>query len=167
MTEYRPSVYASFTLPFLTLAQFGQSALPQERITMLTLNTPLKKSAKSTPVMQFIQPTSLLRFTLLFLMLATPVLLSLLPNQGEANYFLSAKVGDHSYGLPAYCQSITATLTQCTPIGTLPLSNETSSGFVKGTATAFQGSRERLECHAEPNALFECRNSLTQVLSME
>jgi hypothetical protein len=132
---------------------------------MLALNTPLKRLANPTHALPYIQPASLLRFTLLFVMVATPLLLSLLPSQGEANYFLSAQVGDHSYGLPAYCESVTPTLTKCTPIGTLPVSSEDSEalrGLVKAIAKSFQGSRERLECRGQLNT-FYCGSSLTQL----
>jgi hypothetical protein len=132
---------------------------------MLALNTPLKRLANPTHALPFIQPARLIRFTLLFLMLVTPVLLSLVPSQGEANYFLSAQIGDHSYGLPTYCQSVTATLTQCTPIGTLPLSSETSSLPVKGLATPFHGSSENLECSGGLTT-FYCGRSLTQLSSV-
>jgi hypothetical protein len=127
---------------------------------MIALNPPLKKSANPTHALPFIQPASLLRFTLFFLMVATPVLLSLLPSQGEANYFLSAQIGDHSYGLPAYCESVTPTLTQCTPIGTLPLSDETSSLPIKGLATSFHGSSKSLECNVHLSTPFYCVSSL-------
>lgn len=131
---------------------------------MLALNTPLKKSANPTYTLPVIQPARLLRFTLLFVMVATPVLLSQLPHQGEANYFLSARVGDHSYSLPAYCQSVTPTLTQCTPIGTLPLSSESSSLPVKGLATSLHGSSESLECSGGLTR-FYCGSSLSQLSS--
>jgi hypothetical protein len=122
---------------------------------MVAPHPTLKKSANPRHALPFIQPASLLRFALLFVMVATPVLLSLLPSQGEANYFLSVQMGDHSYGLPAYCESVSATLSHCTPIGTLPLSSEASS-LVSVTATALQGVGERLECAAKPNAPFYC-----------
>lgn len=129
---------------------------------MIALNTPLKKSAHPTPVIRLSQSASLLRFTLLFIMLATPWLLSFLPSKAEANYFLSAQVGEHSYGLPAYCESVTPTLTTCTPVGSLPLSSEASS-LVKVTVTAFQGYRERLECQVGLKGTFYCGDSLTQL----
>jgi hypothetical protein len=132
---------------------------------MIALNTPLKKSANPTHALPFIQPASLLRFTLLFVMMLTPLLLSVLPSGTEANYFLSAQVGEHSYGLPAYCETMTPTLTQCTSIGTLPVSSEASSLSVKGTATALQGLGERLECRGELNT-FYCGRSLSQLASV-
>jgi hypothetical protein len=137
------------------------TARPRRKGSVARLLNPLKKSANPTPVIRLSQSVSLLRFTLLFV-LATSWLLSLLPSKAEANYFLSAQVGEHSYGLPAYCESVTPTLTTCTPVGTLPLSSEVSS-LVKVTVTAFQGSRERLECQVGLKGTFYCGNSLTQL----
>jgi hypothetical protein len=124
---------------------------------MLALNSPLKKSANSARIIPSLRPASLL----LFLMLATPVVLSLLPSQGTANYLLSVQVGEHSYGLPASCENVTATLTHCTATGTLPLSSETSSSLIKAKARPLQGSSEGLECRGGPST-FDCRSSLTQ-----
>jgi hypothetical protein len=129
---------------------------------MVALNPTLKRSASPRHAFPFVQPASLLRFALLFLMVATPVLLSLLPSQGEANYLLSVQMGEHSYGLPAYCESVTATLTQCTAIGTLPLSSEASSLVVKAMARPLQGSSEALECRGGLST-FSCGRSLTQL----
>jgi hypothetical protein len=132
---------------------------------MLALNSPLQKSAESARIIPVPRPASLLRFALLFVLLATPLLLSLVPSQGTANYLLSVQVGEHSYALPASCESLTATLTHCTAVGTLPLSSETSSSLIKAKAKPLQGSSEGLECRGGPST-FNCRSSLTQRASI-
>lgn len=129
---------------------------------MVALNPTLKRSPNPKHAFPFVQPTDLLRFVLLFVMLATPVLFSMLPSQAKANYLLSVQVGEHSYGLPAYCESLTPTLTQCTAIGTLPLSSEASSFVVKAKARPLQAPSEALECRGGLSA-FSCGRFLTQL----
>ena len=115
---------------------------------MLSLAIPLKKSATRTPAIRLARPASVLRSTLFLLLVGTPVLRSLLPGQ-EANYFLNAKVGDHAYAVPAYCETLTATLSRCTPIGTLPVSAAVATPL-------FDPSSALLECAVGLNGAFSC-----------
>lgn len=132
---------------------------------MIVSTSSFRKPVNPTTFTKSLQEVNLIRLILLLVILATPVGLSLLPNQVEANYFLSAQVGDPSYGLPTYCESGTSTLIQCTPIGTLPLYSETSSFSVTAKVMLLHGSRESLECSGGLNT-FYCGHSLTQLSSI-